>query len=217
MFLFEWGPPTYLFLLFHPVYLIIAIVLAAGLSARMGRPKQTLSVSGKPMLERVLETFRQTKVDVVVVVLGANEREVRKKVRFEKERVIVNSEYAKGMSGSLRLGLAAAGPEADAVIVALADQPFLRAATVDKLIEGQLNSKASIVVPVYNGRRGNPVLFDRTIFPQIMKIRGDVGAKSIVEMNKDLVVEVTVPDEGVLIDLDTPQDYREIPKGDGGS
>ncbi|HEV2225824.1 MAG TPA: nucleotidyltransferase family protein [Nitrososphaerales archaeon] len=196
--------------------MIIAIVLAAGLSTRMGRPKQTLSVSGKSMLQRVLETFRQTKVDGVVVVLGANEREVRNKVRFEKERVIVNSEYAKGMSGSLKLGLAATAHDADAVIVALADQPLLRAATVDRLIKAHLNSKASIVVPVYNGKRGNPVLFDRSLFPQIMKIQGDVGAKSVVRKNEDVVLEVSVPDEGVLIDLDTPQDYRKILKGVSG-
>jgi molybdenum cofactor cytidylyltransferase len=206
------GPPTYLFLPFHTTYLIVAIVLAAGLSTRMGRPKQTLPVSGKSMLERVLETFRQTKVDKVVVVIGANEREVRDKVRFEKERVIVNSEFAKGMSGSLRLGLAAAGNDADAVIVALADQPLLKATTVDRLIEEHLNSKASIIMPVYNGRRGNPVLFDRSLFPQILKVRGDVGAKSVVEKNKAVVLEVNVPDEGVLVDVDTLEDYREILK-----
>ena len=169
------------------------------------------------MLERVLKTFRQTKVDGVVVGLGAYEQEVRNMVRFEKEKVVINSEYEKGMSGSLKFGLAATSHDTDAVIVALADQPFLKAATVNTLIEKHLNSKASIVVPVYHGRRGNPVLFDRSLFPEIMKIRGDVGAKSVVERNKDVVLEVTVTDEGVLVDLDTPQDYREIPKGVAGS
>ena len=160
------------------------------------------------MLQKVLETFRQTKVDGVVVVLGAHEREVRATVKFDKENVVTNPAYAKGMSGSLRVGLAAAGRDADAVIIALADQPFLSAATVNKLIEEHLNSGAQIVVPSYDGRRGNPVLFDRSLFPQIMKIRGDVGAKSVVEDNKDAILEVPVEDEGVVVDLDTPKDYR---------
>lgn len=161
------------------------------------------------MLQRVLNTLRKTKVDGIVVVLGAYEQEVRRSVKFDKERVVSNAGYAEGMSSSLKSGLTAAS-DADAVIVALADQPFLTAATVNRLIEEHLESKAPIVMPVYKGRRGNPVLFDKNLFQQIMKIHGDVGAKSLIEKNKDVVLEVTVKDKGVVVDLDTRRDYRNV-------
>jgi molybdenum cofactor cytidylyltransferase len=191
------------------LWLIVAVVLAAGLSSRMGKPKQTLRIGGKSMLEKVLEVFRKSKVDAAVVVLGAREREVRKKVAFKGEKVVYNPRYAEGMSGSLKLGLTEAGPWAEAVIVALGDQPYITSATVNKLVKAYRDSAAPVVVPVYKGRRGNPVLFDRRIFAQIMRISGDEGAKSVIEKNRSALLEVTVEDQGVLTDIDTPDDYKE--------
>ena len=188
---------------------IIAIVLAAGLSTRMGKPKQTLAIDGKPMLQKVLEIFRKTKVDRAVVVLGAGEHEVRSRVRFKGEMVVFNPKYAEGMSGSLKLGLTAAGPWVEAMIVALGDQPYLSPATVDKMIRAYRRSGAPVVVPVYNGRRGNPVLFDRSTFADVMSIRGDEGARSVVEKNRRTLLEVPVSDRGVMTDIDTPADYRK--------
>jgi molybdenum cofactor cytidylyltransferase len=188
--------------------LIAAIVLAAGASSRMGTPKQTLPVRGKPMLEDVLEVLRRTKVDQVLVVLGANDAEVRSKVEFKDEVIVHNQDYAKGLSSSIRLGLSAMGPTTDAVFMVLADQPFLAPGTVDRMIETYLASGAPIVVPVYRGRRGNPVLFGRRLFPEIMKVQGDSGARSVVEGNEDLVLEVPVDDEGVVADVDTSSDYE---------
>jgi molybdenum cofactor cytidylyltransferase len=175
----------------------------------MRSPKQTLLIRGRPMLENVLDVFRKTKVDQVFVVLGAHGAEVRKKVEFKKKETVVhNPDYAKGMSSSIRAGLSAASPAADAAFIALADQPFLSPDTVDRMIGAYLGSRASIVVPVYGGRRGNPVLFDRSLFPEIMKIRGDSGAKSVVEGNEELVLEVAVEDEGVVADVDTQSEYE---------
>jgi len=187
--------------------LIAAIVLAAGTSSRMGKPKQTLPVSGKPMLERVIDVYRNSNVDAVFVVLGANAAYVRRGVRFHKEKVVMNPLYKKGMSGSLRLGLRAAKREADAVIVALGDQPFLSSGTVNRMIEVYSKTKAPVVVPVYRGVRGNPVLFDSSLFPEIMQIRGDKGAKSVVQRHQDGLKEVAVEDRGILVDIDTPSDY----------
>lgn len=194
--------------------MIVAIVLAAGMSARMGKPKQTLPIGGAPMLQKVLDALRHTKVAEVVVVLGANEREVRSRVKFGKEKVVVSRDYEKGMSESLRVGLAEVGPEGEAAMVVLGDQPFLRPETVDKLIDAYANSKSQIVVPVYGGRRGNPVLFDRRLFPRVMGVKGDVGAKSVVEDNEDVLLEVPVEDRGVSVDIDTPTDYAEAVYGD---
>jgi molybdenum cofactor cytidylyltransferase len=189
--------------------LIAAIVLAAGVSSRMGRAKQTLLLSGKPMLEMVLDAYRRAGVDMIVVVLGAHAAQIRKMVNLNKETVVLNRLFRNGMSGSLRLGLRAAEKDADAVIVALGDQPFLSPATIRSMIEAHSGSKAPVVVPVYHGVRGNPVLFDRSVFPELMRIRGDKGAKSVVERHRGSLREVPVEDRGVLVDIDTPSDYSK--------
>jgi molybdenum cofactor cytidylyltransferase len=173
----------------------------------MGRPKQTLAVGGVPMLERVLETFRRSRAGRIVVVLGANYSEVRKHVKFVNEVIVVNEGFSEGMSSSIRLGLESAG-EAEAAIIALGDQPFVLPATVDRMIAAYVKSRALIVIPTYRGARGNPVLFDRSVFPQIERIRGDVGAKSVVQRNAPRVLEVDVPDRGVLIDIDILSDLE---------
>ena len=188
--------------------MIAAVVLAAGVSSRMGRPKQTLDVEGVPMLERVLLTFRRSKVGRVVVVIGAHAEEVRSRVRFADEVIVENPKFDEGMSGSLKLGLRNVG-EADAAFVALGDQPFVQPETVDRMVAAYEKTRACIVIPTYRGTRGNPVLFDRSIFPQIEGIRGDVGAKSVVRRNASEVLEVDVRDIGVLADIDTPSDLAD--------
>jgi molybdenum cofactor cytidylyltransferase len=120
--------------------------------------------------------------------------------------VVVNPRFAEGMSSSLKLGLKYAGREADAVIIALGDQPFVLPTTIDMLVAAYEESKARIVIPTYQGARGNPVLFDKGVFPQMATIRGDTGAKSVVQKNAADVLEVEVPDMGVLVDIDTPSD-----------
>ena len=172
----------------------------------MGKPKQIISLQGAPMLQRVLETFRGSRVGRVVVVLGGNAAEVRKRVKFAGELALVNEGFSEGMSSSLRMGLMAAG-DADAAIVALGDQPFVLPATINKMVLAYEKSGAQVVIPTYRGKWGNPVLFDRSAFPQIEEIRGDVGARSVVQRNA-YVLEVKVRDRGVLIDIDTLSDLE---------
>jgi len=180
----------------------------------MGRPKLTLQVEGVPMLQRVLTTLGRSKVDRVVVVLGSNAAEVKRSVKFIREVIVVNRHYADGMSSSLKLGLGEVSKEADAAIIVLGDQPFVSAKTIDRLVDAYKASGARVVVPVYRGARGNPVLFDRRMFGEITGIQGDVGAKSVVAGSGENVLEVAVEDDGVLVDIDTPSDYeREAARG----
>jgi len=177
----------------------------------MGKPKQTLLLHGVPMLEMVLETLRWSKVGRVVVVLGANALEVRKHVKFTSEFVVVNTRFAEGMSSSLKLGLKHVGKDADAVIIVLGDQPFVLPATIDALAAAYEESRARIVVPTHRGTRGNPVLFDRSVFSKIERIRGDRGAKQVVQEYDADVLEVEVSDRGVLVDIDSQSDLdREM-------
>ena len=190
--------------------MISAVVLAAGVSSRMGRVKLVLPVEGRPILETVLVTLRKAKVDEVVVVLGAGAAEIKKEVRFRGERVVFNPDYAEGMSSSLKLGLKKISPDSEAALVVLGDQPFLTSSTINRIVDGYLTTKAPVVVPVHGNIRGNPVLFDRSTFPAVMKVKGDVGAKSVVGAYGDMVLEVLSPDDGILIDIDTPSEYEWV-------
>ncbi len=121
-----------------------------------------------------------------------------------------NRDFAKGMSGSLKAGLEALNHESRAVLIVLADQPLLSKKTLDVMVEGYLRTKSHIVVPKFRGTRGNPVLFDRSLFGELKSLTGDTGAKSVVERHPDLLLEVNVEDEGVVLDVDTRRDYDKV-------
>ena len=198
--------------------MIAAVVLAAGQSKRMRRTKQLLPLGGSTILGRVIETFRESKVDRIVLVVGSGSAAVKRSLDLAGVKTVTNRAFRGGMSGSLKAGLQEIQAEADAVIVALGDQPFVSPKTVDLLIQAYLREKPAVVLPLYRGRRGNPVLFDRSLFGELLGITGDVGAKSVVRRNESELLEVEVEDEGVVIDIDTPADYangisREAPRG----
>jgi molybdenum cofactor cytidylyltransferase len=178
----------------------------------MGRAKLTLSVMGRPMLQIVLDTLRKTKLQGVVVVLGAGKEEIRRSIRFQEEKVVVNDRHTEGMSASLKAGIASVDEGTDAVLVVLGDMPLLSAATVDRLVDAYEGSKNKVVVPTYHGRRGNPVIIDKSLFPEVMKLGGDEGAKAVVAANKASTLEVPVEDAGTVTDFDSLADYEALRK-----
>jgi len=186
---------------------ISGIVLAAGSSTRMGRPKMLARLGERPVLSYVMASFLASRLDEVVVVASREVAESLSLSRPPRVRVFVNSDAALGMSSSLKLGLAKV--RGKAAVVGLGDQPLLLPSTIDEIVAAYENSAALIVVPVCQGRRGNPVLLDRALFPEVMKIQGDKGARSVIAANQESVKEVTVSDEGVLLDVDTESDLRK--------
>lgn len=189
---------------------VYAIVLAAGLSSRMGEPKPLIRLAGRPLLAMVLDAVRHSRAAGIVVVLGAASERVRKEVGLEGARVVTNPEYAAGMSTSIRSGLRAAGSDATAFLFVLGDEPLVTSSTIDALIDRHRATRARIVVPVYRGARGNPVLLHRSLAGEIERITGDTGCRPIVASHADEVVEVPVDDPGILIDIDTPEDVRGV-------
>jgi molybdenum cofactor cytidylyltransferase len=185
---------------------IAAIVLAAGQGTRFGKCKQLMPLDGKPLLQHTLERVNESEIDEVVVVLGAFAEEIQKQIQFDKERIVINPDFERGMSTSLQAGLRSIDRSADAVVIALGDQPFVEAKTIDALLDEYRRSRSRIVVPTYNGRRGNPVLIDRSLFERALEIRGDVGFRAV--FGKEDVAEVPVSDSGVIIDIDTMEDIE---------
>jgi molybdenum cofactor cytidylyltransferase len=188
--------------------LISAVVLAAGSSSRMRGPKQLLKLGQTTILGRVVKTFNDSKVDEVVVVLGGNPR-LEKGIQLKGARVILNRKSSSGLSSSIKAGLEAVDSSSEAVLFGLGDKPFVKAETVNRIIESYLSSGSGIVVPVYRGRRGNPVLFAREFFKELGSISGDVGGKTVIRKHRDRVLKVDVEDEGILSDIDTLSDFEK--------
>jgi len=172
----------------------------------MGRPKQLLRFGETTLLGRVVENFTKSKVDeVIAVVASASQAEG---LEGAGPKFVLNQEGPKGLSTSLRAGLREVHPESEAVLFGLADKPFVRVSTINKLIDSFRESGRGIVIPVYRGTRGNPILFGREFFPELSKLSGDVGGKAVIRNHEDRVLEVSVDDVGTLIDIDTQEDYE---------
>ncbi len=188
--------------------MIAAVVLAGGASTRMGRKKQLLSLPGGTVLATVVSRLLEAPVDRVVVVLGHEAEAIRKGAGLPADPrllVIDNEDWREGMASSLRTGVRACA-DAEAIVVALGDQPGIEAGVVKKLVAA-FRGGAPLAVPVQGERRGHPVLFGRALFPSLLALRGDVGAKEVVARHwpEAARIEATLPR-----DLDTEEDYRSF-------
>jgi molybdenum cofactor cytidylyltransferase len=186
---------------------VAAIVLAAGGSSRMGQPKQLLPIDNRPMVRYVTEAVAASDLEQVIVVTGAHARAVEAALTGLPVELVRNVSWSKGMSSSMRSGLRALRPAVQAVLVVLGDQPGLTATLLQSLVARYRATRAPIVVPVYRGRRGNPVLFDRALFPELLAVQGDQGGRAIVIRHQDRMEHVEVDDPAVVMDVDSPRDY----------
>ncbi len=185
---------------------IKGVILAAGRSERFGYPKQLVPVEGVPMLQKVVEVALSSPLEGVVVVLGAYAERLTPLLEGKPVQVVVNREWEEGIASSIRTGLLAAGPETEALVFFLADQPFVKPETVAALIRRYFLARKPIVAPTFRGTRGNPVLFDRSTFLELASVKGDRGGRTLMEAHPDWVETVEVDDPGIVIDIDSPQD-----------
>ena len=189
---------------------IAAIILAAGSSTRMGRPKQLLPIDDQPMVRHVVEAVAAAGLDQVIVVTGAHAGAVEAALADFAVDLVFNEHWAQGMSGSMHTGLRALRPEIQAALLVLGDQPAVTTGLLQSLVVGYRDTGAHIVAPVYRGQRGNPVLFARALFSELLAVQGDRGGRELLKRHRDQVYQVEVGDPAVLIDIDSPQDYDEL-------
>ena len=164
-------------------------------------------------MAQTIENVRSAAVDEIVLVLGSSAEAIRQQLSqplLEGVKVVVNPAYGEGMASSLRAGLSALDPHSRAALIILGDQPFVRPQTLDQLMNEYRRSGAQIVVPSYQGNRGNPVLLDRSVFSEAMALEGDVGCRAIFGNHLEGIVNVEVEDMGVLLDIDDPEDYQRL-------
>jgi molybdenum cofactor cytidylyltransferase len=183
-----------------------AIVLAAGRSTRMGGPNKLLAeIGGKPLVRFVAEQALASRATPVIVVTGHERAKVEAALAGLRVRFAHNPDYAAGLSTSLKAGLAALPGEVDGAIVCLGDMPQVTAALIDRMLEAFDPARgALVVVPTIDGKRGNPVVWSRRFFPDLMALEGDVGARHLIATYADAVTEVPLEDSAALTDVDTP-------------
>jgi len=187
------------------------LVLAAGSSRRMGRPKQLLAYRGRPLLEHVVREAGESSLDEVVVVLGGSAEEIRAGIDFGRARIVVNPDHAEGMASSIRRGLAAVGPEVDRVMVILGDQPAVSATLFDRLLALQSSSGLPSAALRFGELLHPPVVLDRSLFSDLGALEGDVGCRAVIRGRPELVA--ALPAEGGgdhPLDVDTPEDYERL-------
>ncbi len=190
--------------------MISAIVLAAGESTRMGFPKLLLQVEGKSLLQHVIDNALQSKAGEVIAVLGAEATKLRRELEQRQVQIIENASYKEGLSTSLKVGLQAVSPQAQAVLVLLGDQPLVSHDIIDALIDKYEASGSIMVAPVYSGRRGNPVLFDSSLIPELISVTGDKGGREIIEKHLDQLATIDFESTIIGSDIDSWDDYRDV-------
>jgi molybdenum cofactor cytidylyltransferase len=191
---------------------VAALVLAAGRSTRMGAVNKMLAeIGGKPLVRIAAEQAVASHAHPVIVVTGHEREKVEAALNGLPVRFVRNADYAEGLGTSLKAGIAAVPEEADAVVVCLGDMPQVDAALINRLIAAfDPERGALVVVPSIDGRRGNPVVWSRRFFHDLMTIQGDVGARHLIGNYAEAVVEVPVAGEAALTDVDTPESLLAV-------
>jgi molybdenum cofactor cytidylyltransferase len=191
--------------------MIAALILAAGESSRMGRDKALLAYRGSTFVESIIEILRGAGIERVAVVLGHHATEIQCAVRFSGVEIVVNQDYRLGQTSSLQTGLRVLDlPEIEAVLLCLVDHPAISAEVVKNLMGAFERSRAPVVIPTYQGRRGHPVLMARLLFAELLSLDPQQGANTVVRSYRDRTCFLEVDDQGVLVDIDDPKVYSEL-------
>lgn len=188
-----------------------AIVLAAGASTRLGQPKQLLKVSGETLLRRTVRLAAESGCAPIFVILGFEADRMRQELRDLEAKPVLNPDWQSGMGSSLRSGIDAVmkeSPEPQKTLVLLCDQPSLSAEILSSLLQTSAEKKSLITASSYAGRSGVPAIFDKELYPDLLKVEGDQGARSVIQRYSDQTSTVEFPSG--IIDIDTPTDLANL-------
>jgi molybdenum cofactor cytidylyltransferase len=193
--------------------MLAAVILSGGASRRMGSPKALLSYQGRPFLEHLLDVARHPKIGVRRVVLGADAGPIVNEVNLAPDEVVVNDEWEKGQLSSIQAALRSLPPNTDGIVLLLIDHPLISSGLVGELIDSFYSSRKSIVLPVYEGRRGHPVIFSAGLYEDLMKAPLETGARSVVWAHVGEVQVVQTNEEGCVLNLNDPDTLQKALRG----
>lgn len=194
---------------------ISAVILAAGMSARMGQPKQLLLLKGKPLLAHVIQAALSVDFSEIITVIGCQASKIQKEILYDNSRCrwAINEEYATGQSSSLKTGISKVGEQNAGVMIFLGDLPFISNETIHLIYQTGANmlhetTESFIIQPEYEGKPGHPVFFGHLDRDIIGHLQGDKGLKAIID-RISTYKRMTVNDKGIIFDIDTPEIYKK--------
>lgn len=187
--------------------MVSVILLAAGESKRMGKPKLLLPFGKGTVLGQTIDNLLSSKVGEVIVVVGYRAQGMIKAIANRPVKVVVNPFYHQGMSTSIVTGLNLVDDKAQWLMIALADQPLINSKTFNRLIKESLGADKGIIIPIYGGKRGNPIIFSTKYKEELLSLKGDVGGRQIIKQHPDDILEVATDSESINIDIDTMGNY----------
>jgi CTP:molybdopterin cytidylyltransferase MocA len=185
--------------------MLAAVILSGGASSRMGSPKALLPYQGRPFLEHLLKITTRPEIGVRRVVLGADAEPIAKAIHLQADEIVINHEWEKGQLSSIQAALSSLPAGTDGMLLCLIDHPLISAALVGELIEQFYKTKKSIVLPVYEGRRGHPVIFSASLYDALLHAPLDTGARDVVWAHANDVLEVRTNEEGCVLNLNDPE------------
>jgi molybdenum cofactor cytidylyltransferase len=188
---------------------IFAVILAAGESSRMGMPKALLQIHGKTFLEYLLESIKKAGLENISVIVGHDAEMVMTKFLNLNVDFIINKDYKKGQLSSIQAAIKSVPKNTDAVLICPIDRPLFSSGLINKLFSDFVRTGSPVVVPVYDAKRGHPMIFSSSVFMELMRAPIDVGARAVVWAHHSEVVEVPTNEEGILINIDTPELYEK--------
>ncbi len=195
--------------------MIGAVILSAGESSRMGRPKALLPIDGQTFIERIVAALQQAAIGKIIVILGHNAGELKTRIAHLPVEILINDDYKLGQLSSLQVAVRClrADADCDGMLVHLVDHPYLSPSLVETMVRQFYESGKPIVVPSFRGKRGHPVIFARALFDELLSAPMDQGAKSVVNAHRADTLEIETEEEGITVDIDTPELYRRHVKG----
>jgi molybdenum cofactor cytidylyltransferase len=195
--------------------MLAAVILSGGASSRMGSPKALLPYQGRPFLEHLLEVTKHPKIGVRRVVLGAHAEPIAQAVALQPEETVLNEGWEKGQLSSLQAALRSLPAGTDGILMCLIDHPLISPTLVDGLIEQFYATRAPVVVPVFEGRRGHPVIFSSALYAELETAPQELGARSVVWTHRGEVSEYVTVEEGCVVNLNDPDAFARIGRSMG--
>ena len=185
--------------------MLAAVILSGGASSRMGSPKALVPYQGRPFLEHLLEVTSHRNIGARRVVLGAQAEPIAKAIQLKADEIVINKDWEKGQLSSIQAALRSLPPETDGILLCLIDHPLISAVLVQELIEQFYKSKKPIVLPLYEGRRGHPVIFSSTLYDELLHAPLETGARAVVWAHSGDIEEVRTNEEGCVLNLNDPE------------
>lgn len=188
--------------------MIWAMILAAGESKRMGKPKLLLPFGEKTIIETIVETVISSKVKKTLIILGSDQEKIEEKIKNYPVEIVYNRDFRSGMLSSVQCGFKALTGETQAALVVLGDQPKISTTVINKLIDAYRSSGKGIVLPVYKKERGHPVLIDVKYGEEVENLSPEVGLRGTVYNHPEDILEVDVETPSIFQDIDYESDYK---------